>query len=146
MVFDIDETVLSTFAHMREQDFGYVPAVWNQEVARGEFPALEPMQRVYRAATERSVDVFFVTGRSEPRDRAGTEANLRRAGFSEYVRLVLTGGGDHGSSAQRKQAARAALEAEGWTIIANLGDQESDLAGGHAERAFKLPNPFYRVD
>ena len=27
--------------------------------------------------------------------------------------------------------------------IANLGDQESDLIGGHAERTFKLPNPFY---
>jgi hypothetical protein len=28
------------------------------------------------------------------------------------------------------------------TIIANVGDQESDLAGGHAERMFKIPNPF----
>jgi acid phosphatase len=28
-------------------------------------------------------------------------------------------------------------------IIANMGDQASDLAGGHAEKTFKLPNPFY---
>jgi len=28
-------------------------------------------------------------------------------------------------------------------IIANIGDQESDLAGGFAEKTFKLPNPFY---
>jgi hypothetical protein len=31
-------------------------------------------------------------------------------------------------------------------IIANLGDQFSDLAGGYAERTFKLPNPFYSID
>ena len=35
------------------------------------------------------------------------------------------------------------LEAEGYTIIGNIGDQLSDLEGGHAERTFKLPNPFY---
>jgi hypothetical protein len=29
--------------------------------------------------------------------------------------------------------------------VVNLGDQESDLDGGHAERAFKLPNPFYFI-
>jgi len=28
-------------------------------------------------------------------------------------------------------------------LIANIGDRDSDLAGGHAERAFKLPDPFY---
>ena len=33
----------------------------------------------------------------------------------------------------------------GYTIVANMGDQPSDLAGGHAERAFLLPNPFYRI-
>jgi acid phosphatase len=27
----------------------------------------------------------------------------------------------------------------------NIGDQESDLDGGHADRDFKLPNPFYFI-
>jgi hypothetical protein len=27
----------------------------------------------------------------------------------------------------------------------NVGDQESDLQGGHVVRAFKLPNPFYFI-
>jgi len=26
-----------------------------------------------------------------------------------------------------------------------VGDQLSDLSGGHAERTFKVPNPFYFV-
>ena len=42
-----------------------------------------------------------------------------------------------------KSAARAKIEQQGYRIILNVGDQESDLAGGHATRAFKLPNPFY---
>jgi len=46
------------------------------------------------------------------------------------------------------QPARAEAPA-GWrfgvTIIVNVGDQESDLAGSHAERTFKVPNPFYFV-
>ena len=32
---------------------------------------------------------------------------------------------------------------QGYTILLSLGDQESDLTGGYAERTFKLPNPVY---
>ena len=39
---------------------------------------------------------------------------------------------------------RQKIEADGYAIIANLGDQPSDLAGGHAE-PFLLPNPYYRI-
>jgi hypothetical protein len=39
--------------------------------------------------------------------------------------------------------ARKDIESRGYTIIANIGDQYSDRAGGHAARAFKLANPFY---
>ena len=40
---------------------------------------------------------------------------------------------------------RERIEKDGYTIIANAGDQPSDLAGGHAEMTFLLPNPFYRI-
>jgi hypothetical protein len=36
-------------------------------------------------------------------------------------------------------------EQQGYTIIANMGDQPSDLDGGLSERTFLLPNPFYRI-
>jgi hypothetical protein len=42
-----------------------------------------------------------------------------------------------------KSATRAHIESLGYDIVANLGDQYSDLRGGHADRAFKLPNPNY---
>jgi hypothetical protein len=32
-----------------------------------------------------------------------------------------------------------------YKIIVNIGDRFSDLAGGHAERVFKLPNPYYFI-
>jgi hypothetical protein len=32
-----------------------------------------------------------------------------------------------------------------YTIIANMGDQPSDLACGHAEKAYLLPDPFYCI-
>jgi hypothetical protein len=28
-------------------------------------------------------------------------------------------------------------------VLETIGDQWSDLEGGHAERAYKLPNPMY---
>ena len=40
---------------------------------------------------------------------------------------------------------REKIEAAGYTIIANVGDPPSDLAGGHARRGFLLPNPFHRI-
>jgi hypothetical protein len=49
------------------------------------------------------------------------------------------------SAADFKAPERAKIAAKGYTIIANVGDQPSDLAGGYAERTFLLPNPFYRV-
>jgi hypothetical protein len=42
-----------------------------------------------------------------------------------------------------KSATRAHSESMGYDIVANFGDQFSDLKGGHADRTFKLPNPNY---
>jgi hypothetical protein len=42
-----------------------------------------------------------------------------------------------------KSATRAHIESLGYDIVANFGDQFSDLKGGHADRGFKMPNPNY---
>jgi hypothetical protein len=44
-----------------------------------------------------------------------------------------------------KAPERRKISEQGYTIILNLGDQDSDLKGGYAERIFKLPNPVYIV-
>lgn len=147
VVLDIDETVLSNLPHMRAEDFGYHPREWVAWIDSANAPALAPMREVFESARARGVAVLFLTGRKAPAERAGTEKNLRREGFADYAALRFAEPADAplSTSAARKTAARAAWAAEGWTIIATIGDQESDLAGGHAERAFKLPNPFYRI-
>lgn len=146
VVMDVDETVLSNYPHMDEQDFGYVPLVWERWVDRAAAPAIAPMKRVYDTARAHNIAVIFLTGRVEPAESAGTIRNLEWVGLDDYERIIFKGPKDTApTAAERKRLRRKQLEAEGWTIIASLGDQGSDLAGGHAERIFKLPNPFYNV-
>jgi len=45
-----------------------------------------------------------------------------------------------------KAVFRQDVEKKGYKIILNIGDQLSDLIGGHSERTYKLPNPFYFVE
>lgn len=142
LVLDVDETALSNLPHMRALDFGYVPAEWDAWVARGEAPAIAPVLELFRAARAAGVEVIFVTGRKES-DRPGTEKNLRAAGFGDYATLLLKPNGAKMTTEQFKTETRRKLQSEGRVIIANVGDQESDLAGGFAERTFKVPGPFY---
>jgi len=42
-----------------------------------------------------------------------------------------------------KSGTRAYIEAQGYDIVADFGDQFSDLEGGFADKTFKMPNPNY---
>jgi predicted secreted acid phosphatase len=145
VVFDVDETLLSNWPLMHRLDLGYVPAEWTRWVDAAAAPAIEPVRRLFRAVRARGVDVIVITGRTE-RDRAGTERNLRAIGCGDYATLVCMADGAQATTAAFKTAARRRLAEEGWVLIANLGDQESDLVGGYAEKTFKLPGPFYLTD
>lgn len=146
VLMDVDETVLSNYPHMVARDFGYVPSEWVKWVERAAAPAIEPMREVYRTARRLDIAVVFLTGRATPEEERGTVENLRIAGMGDYERIIFKGPTDTApTAAERKRIRRIQLEEEGFTIIASLGDQGSDLAGGHAERIFKLPNPFYQV-
>jgi len=142
VVFDLDETLWSNWAGLVREDFAYVPVVWEAWVAEARAPAIEPVREVYRVARRLGVDVIFLTDRRE-RERAATERNLRAIGCGEYAALIFESDKSTETAAQFKAAQRQRLAAEGRVIIANLGDQDSDLAGGCAERTFKLPDPFY---
>jgi hypothetical protein len=58
---------------------------------------------------------------------------------------MVPNGAQFASAADFKTPVRVQIERLGYTIIANLGDQPSDLLGGHTEKQFLLPDPFYRV-
>ena len=147
VVFDIDETLLSNYPHIHSIGFGYIPSDWDAWIARGEAPAIKPMRELFLVARHLGYDVFLISDRQESTERAATEANLRREGLGDYTRLIMQpAGGPKLSLSDRKTAARRALYREGYTIVANLGDQESDLRGGYAEHTFKLPDPLYRME
>jgi predicted secreted acid phosphatase len=44
---------------------------------------------------------------------------------------------------QYKSGTRAYIESKGYDIVADIGDQFSDLEGGFADKVFKMPNPNY---
>ena len=44
---------------------------------------------------------------------------------------------------QYKSGTRAYIESQGYDIVADVGDQFSDLEGGFADKTFKMPNPNY---
>lgn len=142
VVFDIDETTLSNVRHIQASDYGYIPETWNAWVAEGQCTAIYPVQAVYQTAVNARVDVFFITGRKDS-DAPGTERNLHQVGYETWTKIFYKPADFKESTRAFKIATRRQLTAEGYLIIANLGDQNSDLIGGYAERWFKLPNPFY---
>ena len=44
---------------------------------------------------------------------------------------------------QYKSGTRAYIESQGYNVVADIGDQFSDLLGGFADKTFKMPNPNY---
>ena len=159
LVLDIDETALSNWPRIIADDFGYIPSGACNRLPRGpcgsiawemmaKAPAIEPTLELFKAARGRKVAVFFITGRPE-RERAATTRNLRRAGYGGWTQLIMKPDGLRLKSAvDFKAPQRAKIAARGYTIIANMGDQPSDLAGGHPDdpaAQFLLPNPFYRI-
>ncbi|MEV8068968.1 HAD family acid phosphatase [Streptomyces sp. NPDC085995] len=122
VVLDIDNTALET-------DFGFsFPQ-----------PANQPVLTAARYAQEHGVALFFVTARPGI-IAAPTEWNLEHDGY-RVAGLRVRGLLDlFKDVAAYKTAQRAAIEKDGYTIIANIGNSPTDLSGGHAEKTFKLPD------
>ena len=142
MVLDIDDTSLSTYECLKEFEFDRRASDCGK---RDDLPAVSQTRELYRFARRQGVSVFFITGRRE-RARGSTRRNLRAAGYSGTLRVRLRPNREApGTHDGWKARTRAAIEARGYTIVANVGDQRSDLDGGHALRRFKLPNPMYVI-
>ncbi|MGW0824536.1 HAD family acid phosphatase [Streptomyces sp. NPDC002845] len=124
IVFDIDNTTLET---------DYTP--WYQLPT----PALKPSLELATYAKSRGVDVFFVTARPGI-IHSLTQWNLKTVGYPMDGLYVRDLPDLFDEVAHYKTGARADIESKGYTIIANVGNNTTDLVGGHAERTFKLPD------
>ncbi|WP_215453621.1 HAD family acid phosphatase [Streptomyces sp. ATCC 21386] len=124
IVFDIDNTTLETH---------YTP--WYQLPT----PALKPSLALAKYAKSRGVDVFFVTARPGIIESL-TEWNLKNVGYPVDGLYVRDLPDLFSEVSAYKTASRADIESDGYTIIANVGNNTTDLVGGHAERTYKLPD------
>jgi acid phosphatase len=145
VVFDIDETLLSNWPYMQEFDFARVPSLFVVWADKSECPAIEPVKQFYLTMRGTGVATFVITGRGEAL-RTATIRNLERQGIKGWDGISFRPATDRDRSiVPFKSGERARIEANGYTIIANIGDQDSDLAGGHALHTCKLPNPAYYI-
>jgi predicted secreted acid phosphatase len=152
IVLDIDETSLSNWPAYRINGWGRVvgggcdlengPCGLRAWQALGRSKALAPTLALERRARELGVAVFFISGRP-PKLREATERNLREQGYQWTGVILLPENAKFVSAVDFKAPERRRITQEGYTIVLALGDQESDLSGGYAERTFKLPNPVY---
>jgi hypothetical protein len=141
IVLDIDETSLSNYSAINADNFTFGPNSQAEAVNKIGV-AIKPTLDLFNLAKKNGVAVFFITGRGEAVRQPTTE-NVQAQGYSGWDGLTLKPAGTTLTTVAYKSGARAAIEQQGYRVIANVGDQYSDLAGGHEDTAFKLPNPFY---
>ena len=157
IVLDIDETSLSSYCEEKHEDYGYIRTMFEAWITSPEASIPIPATlRLFNHARTLGIDVFFITGRSGANgtypsgtpyedQTASTARNLTTAGYKGWKRLILRNQSEISMpTTQYKASERAKIEAEGYRIILNMGDQWSDLNGiPKAEVSVKLPNPFY---
>ncbi|MGW1516794.1 HAD family acid phosphatase [Streptomyces sp. NPDC002287] len=124
IVLDIDNSSLETDFHW----FWTFPT-----------PAIEKVRALTQYANQRGVAIFFVTARPGI-VYSLTERNLKTVGYPVTGLYVRDLPALFSQVSAYKTAKRAEIEANGYTIIANIGNNDSDLVGGHAERTVKLPD------
>ncbi|MCZ4095247.1 hydrolase [Streptomyces sp. So13.3] len=124
VVLDIDNTSLETYFH----------DVWEFPT-----PATKPVLDAARYAKSRGAAIFFITARPGILHSL-TEYNLKKTGYPVDGLYAQDLPDFFDKVSKYKTAKRTEIEARGYTIIANIGNNTSDLVGGHAEKTFKLPD------
>jgi hypothetical protein len=171
IVLDVDDTTLATWNYEIASNWAYNPATNADYVLGQKFPPVPGMVATVRAAEREGYAIFYLTGRGSAQEEA-TLGNLTADGVgvdAGYPKPTALRDGEDGlftkpdvaaypaylsaacaadpggkcTTIHYKSATRAHIEAAGYDIVANFGDQYSDLKGGYADRTFKLPNPNY---
>jgi predicted secreted acid phosphatase len=145
MILDIDETSLSNFLGNKKYDFSGLPQVIDLQYREENTIAIKPVLRLFNEAIKNGVIVFFITFRPDE-VRSHTISALEKAGYHGWKNIYLPKGDELKLGAETyKTDIRKMLTQEGYDIILNLGDQETDLAGGFSEHTSKIPNPLYTL-
>ncbi len=167
VVLDADDTTLWTYdMEVADMHFVFDPTEQDAWVQDERFPATPSMTNLVSVAQRYGCTVIGLTGRNEAQ-QAATIDNLKKVGFPQfaaeqdgnrtyYTKWTGTGTSQQPSyvhcatakcsTVEYKSQTRAHIESPsggGYDVVANFGDQYSDLIGGSADRSVKLPNPTY---
>jgi predicted secreted acid phosphatase len=114
------------------------------------------MPQLVSFAASHGYAVFFITGRPQSQTDA-TITNLTNAGYPapqaghlflkpsmppSYLRCANA---PTCTTIEYKSGTRAYITSQGYSIMADFGDQYSDLLGGDAGHQVKIPNPMYYI-
>lgn len=145
LVSDIDDTVLSTEPTLNTVHYGFYFPQFNEALQKANFPEIKPMHKLMDFASAHGITIFYVTGRT-PAMQQATEKNLKEQGFGNFKQVFYKPENyKEPSVVPYKSGAREQIESEGFVILLSIGDQASDLGGGHAEQGVKLPNYMYYI-
>ncbi|MBV2355144.1 Secreted acid phosphatase [Streptomyces sp. J2-1] len=162
VIFDIDDTLLLSLDYEKRNNYGFNATTWNDYVNKADRPAVFGSPELVRYAQSKGVTVFYNSGLSDDQ-RAAAVANLKKVGADvnldadhmflknkanppAWLKDCATPGTWNCTTVQYKAGTRKHIEQDlGYDIVANFGDQFSDLDGGYADRTYKLPNPTYFV-
>ncbi|KUL33601.1 acid phosphatase [Streptomyces sp. NRRL F-4489] len=154
IVLDMDDTTLLTYNYELKVGFNFTPKSQDEYLEHTDMAPVFGMNDLVNWAHSKGAEVFFVTGRKEAQ-RDWSVRNLKNVGYDVPLDRahVFLKDKDHPadylpcgttcSTIGFKSGTRKHIESLGYRIVANFGDQYSDLAGGAAQRTFKLPNPMY---
>ncbi|MEU7045445.1 HAD family acid phosphatase [Streptomyces varsoviensis] len=154
IVLDLDDTTLLSYNYELEQGFHFTPESQDEYLKNKDMAPVFGMPELVNRAQAKGITVFFVTGRDE-HQREWSARNLKNAGYraaTDAAHLYLQNKktppaylpcGSTCTTVEYKAGTRKHIESQGYKIVANFGDQYSDLSGGYAEKSVKLPNPMY---
>ena len=145
VIFDIDETALSSYEYRKKYDFGYVPEIWDNWVNEAKAPAIKEVKHLYDLLVSKDFKIIFLTGRKDYMYKA-TYQNLLNAGYTEFDSLIVRNSNEYKMTAlEYKSQKRTELVKRGYNIVGDVGDQLSDLEGPDHGLQVKIPNYQYLI-
>ena len=146
VIFDVDETALSNYEHTKELGFGFKWDLWHEWMLEADADAIPQTKRLYDWLIENDINVVFLTGRQHDVYDA-TLKNLKEVGFIKFDTLITRSPKTSKMSAFIfKNSERKILTEKGYSIIATIGDQVSDIEGKNTGLKVKLPNYLYLIE
>jgi hypothetical protein len=145
LVFDVDETLLSSYSYSIAQDpqFTFNPTTWTAYVDACGYAAIPQTRNLFDRIKGLGVRIALVSSGSSD-TRTAMVSCLNARGISGWDRYIMRGDKASDLSAgEYKALAREGLKREGFTIVASIGDQVSDMSYGHLKRGFLMPNTMY---